>query len=207
VFFVAVTVAGQLFFCSLAAYAFARLNFPGKRWIFGLLLTSLMVPGVVLFIPNYITMRDLGWLNTYQGMIAPFLLFSPFALFFMRQFFLGFPKELEESARLDGASHFTVFRKIVVPASKGPLATLAMLTGIAQWNEFFWPYLMTNTAPNQAKCVLPVCLQAFKSQQPQGGFDWTGLMAGTSLALIPPVLLIVLLGKRVVESLAFSGLK
>jgi multiple sugar transport system permease protein len=201
------SLLGQVFFSSLAAYSFARLRFPGKKFIFGLFLTALMIPGVVLFIPNYILIKELGWLNTYQGEIAPFFLMTPFAVFFMRQFFLSFPKELEESARLDGASHFTVFRKIVLPASKGPLATLSILSFINLWNEFFWPFLITNTASNGAKRPLTVALQAFKAQQPQGGFDWTGLMAGTTLTILPVVLLVIFLGKRVVESLAFSGLK
>jgi multiple sugar transport system permease protein len=207
VIFTFASLFGQVFFSSLAAYAFARLRFPGKKFLFGIFLTALMIPGVVLFIPNYILMKELHWLNTYQGQIAPFFLMSPFAVFFMRQFFLSFPKELEESARLDGASHFTVFRKIVLPSSKGPLATLSILSFINLWNEFFWPFLITNTASNGAKRPLTVALQAFKAQQPQGGYDWTGLMAGTTLTIIPVVLLVAFLGKRVVESLAFSGLK
>jgi multiple sugar transport system permease protein len=205
--FTGVSLVGQVFFSSLAAYAFARMRFPGRNALFAMLLSALMIPGVVLFIPNYILIKEFGWLNTYQGQIAPFFLMTPFAVFFMRQFFLGFPKELEESARLDGASHFTIFRKIVLPSSKGPLATLSILSTINLWNEFLWPFLMSNTASNGSKYPLTVALNAFKSQQPQGGIDWTGLMAATSLAVLPVILLVVFLGKRVVESLAFSGLK
>lgn len=207
VIFTGVSLVGQVFFSSLAAYAFARLRFPGRNVLFGLLLSALMIPGVVLFIPNYILIKEMGWLNSYQGQIAPFFLMTPFAVFFMRQFFLAFPKELEESARLDGASHFMTFRKIVLPASKGPLATLSILSTINLWNEFLWPYLMGNTASNASKYPLTVALNAFKSQQPQGGLDWTGLMAATSLSVLPVILLVVFLGKRVVESLAFSGIK
>jgi multiple sugar transport system permease protein len=204
VIFVGGAAFGQLFFSTLAAYAFARLHFPGRKVIFTLMLAALMVPGVVLFIPNFILIKDLKWLNSFQGQIAPFFLMTPFAVFFMRQFFLSIPTELEESARIDGASTFTTFRKIIVPVSRGPILTLLILTSINLWNEFFWPWLI---AKDSSKYPLTVALQAFRSQQPQGGIDWTGLMAATSLAIIPTVLLVIFLGRRVVESLQFSGSK
>ena len=118
-------------------------EFPGKRLLFGAFLGSMMLPGVVLFIPNFILVRDLGWLNTMAGMVAPFALMSGFAVFFLRQFFLSVPRELEEAAVLDGAGHFTIFWRVVLPLSTGPLATLAMLTGIGAWNEFFWPFVVS----------------------------------------------------------------
>jgi multiple sugar transport system permease protein len=204
VLFVGIAVVGQLFFSTLAAYAFARIRFPGRNAIFVLMLASLMVPGVVLFIPNFILIKDAGWLNSFQGQIAPFFLMTPFAVFFMRQFFLTIPAELEESARIDGASTFTIFRKIVVPVSRGPILTLTILTTINLWNEFFWPWLI---AKDSSKYPLTVALQAFKSQQPQGGPDWTGLMSATTLAVIPTLVLVIFLGRRVVESLQFSGSK
>ena len=202
--FTFVSLAGQVFFSTLAAYAFARMRFPGRNVLFGLLLAGLMIPGAVLFIPNYIFMKDRHWLNTYQGQIAPFFLMTPFAVFFMRQFFLSFPKEMEESARLDGATPWRIFRSIVLPLSKGPLATLSILSSINLWNEFLWPFLI---AKDNSKYPLTVALQAFKSQQPQGGIDWPGLMAGTVLAIVPVLVLVVVLGRRVVESLQFSGSK
>ncbi len=195
---------GQIFFSTLAAYAFARMTFPGKKFLFALVLAALMVPGVVLYIPNFILMKDLHWLNTYQGQIAPFFFMTPFAVFFMRQFFLGMPKELEEAARIDGASPWTMFRKVALPLASGPLATLAVLTSINLWNEFFWPFLV---AKNESKYPLTVALQAFRSQQPQGGIDWPGLMAGTSLGVIPVIVLIFVFGKKVIESVQFSGSK
>ena len=204
VIFVGVGLVGQLFFSTLAAYAFARLKFPFKKAIFALMLAALMVPGVVLFIPNFILMKDLHWLNSFQGQIAPFFLMTPFAVFFMRQFFLSIPVELEESARLDGATPFTIFRRVVAPLASGPIATLAILTTINLWNEFFWPWLV---AKDKSKYPITVALQSFKSQQPQGGVDWTGLMAATTLAFIPVLVLVMFLGKRVVESIQFSGSK
>ena len=186
------------------AYAFARLRFPGRNIIFGALLTALMIPAVVLFIPNYIFMKDRHWLNTFQGQIAPFFLFAPFAVFFMRQFFLSLPKEMEESARIDGASPWRIFRSIALPLSTGPLATLCILSSINLWNEYFWPFLI---AKDDSKYPLTVALAAFRSQTPQGAPDWPGLMAGTALAVIPVLVLVVVLGRRVVESLQFSGSK
>lgn len=204
VIFTALIVAGQTFFCAMAAYAFARLKFPGRDFIFTLFLIALMIPGIVLFIPNFITIKNLGWLNTMQGLVAPFILMSPFAVFFLRQFFLSLPRETEEAALIDGANPFTIFFKITLPMAQGPLITLAILTTIGMWNEFFWPFLI---GKDDHVFTLPVALQAFRTQTPAGTPDWTGLMAGTFIAIIPVFLLMVVLGRRVVESLAFSGTK
>ncbi|WP_288402839.1 carbohydrate ABC transporter permease [uncultured Deinococcus sp.] len=202
--FTGLIVVGQTFFSAMAAYAFARLRFPGRDFIFTLFLIALMIPGIVLFIPNFITVKNLGWLNTMPGMVAPFILMSPFAVFFLRQFFLSLPRETEEAAYIDGASPLTIFFRITLPMSQGPLVTLAILTTIGMWNEFFWPFLI---AKDEASYTLPVALQVFKTQTPQGTPDWTGLMAGTFIAILPVFLLLVVMGRRVVESLAFSGTK
>ncbi len=200
--FTALVVVMQTASSAMAAYAFARLEFPGKRVLFMLFMASMMLPGVVLFIPNFILVRDLGWLNTMAGMVAPFALMSGFAIFFLRQFFLAMPRDLEEAALLDGASPWLTFRKIALPLNVTPLATIAMLTGIGAWNEFFWPYIV---APDEASQLLPVALLSFKAQSPQGAIDWTGLMAAASIALIPTLVLLLLAGRRVVESVQFSG--
>jgi multiple sugar transport system permease protein len=202
--FTGLIVFGQTFFSAMAAYAFARLKFPGRDVIFTMFLIAMMIPGIVLFIPNFITIKNLGWLNTMPGMVAPFVLMTPFAVFFLRQFFLSLPRETEEAAFLDGAGPFTIFWRITLPMSQGPLATLAILTTIGMWNEFFWPFLI---AKDEASFTLPVALQVFKSQTPQGIPDWTGLMAGTFITAIPVFLMLIILGRRVVESLAFSGTK
>ncbi|PNY82150.1 carbohydrate ABC transporter permease [Deinococcus koreensis] len=204
VIFTGVIVVFQTLFSAMAAYAFARLRFPGRDAIFFAFLTAMMIPGIVLFIPNFITIKTLGWLNTYQGMVAPFVLMTPFAVFFLRQFFLSLPRETEEAAVLDGAGSVTIFWRIVVPMSQGPLATLAILTTIGMWNEFFWPYLISK---DPATYPLPVALQAFKSQTPQGSPDWSGLMAGAFISILPIFVLMTVLGRRVVESLQFSGAK
>jgi multiple sugar transport system permease protein len=200
--FTSIVVAMQISFAAMAAYAFARLRFPGRDLIFGLFVGSMMVPGVVTLIPNFILIKDLGWLNTMAGMVAPFCLMQGFSVFFLRQFFLSIPRDLEEAALLDGATHLFIFVRVVLPLSVTPLATIAMLTGINMWNEFFWPFLV---AKEEARQVLPVALQSFKSQTPQGQPDWTGLMAATAVTVLPTVVLLVAFGRRVVESVQFSG--
>ena len=200
--FTGIIVVLQTTFSAMASYAFARLRFPGREVIFGLFVASMMVPGVVTFIPNFILIKDLGWLNTMAGMVAPFCLMQGFSVFFLRQFFLSVPRDLEEAALLEGATHFQIFWRIVLPLSVTPLATIATLTGINMWNEFFWPYLV---AKDEMQQVLPVALQSFKSQTPQGQPDWTGLMAATAITVLPTLLLLLALGRRVVESVQFSG--
>jgi multiple sugar transport system permease protein len=200
--FTGVIVTLQTACAAMAAYAFARLRFPGRQLLFGLFIASMMVPGVVTFIPNFILIKDLGWLNSMVGMVAPFCLMQGFSIFFLRQFFLSIPHDLEEAARLEGASHLTIFWRVVLPLSLTPLATIATLTGINMWNEFFWPYLVSK---DEAMQVLPVALQSFKSQTPQGQPDWTGLMAATAITVLPTVLLLLGFGRRVVESVQFSG--
>jgi multiple sugar transport system permease protein len=202
VLFTAIVVVLQIACAAMAAYAFARLRFPGKNALFGLFVASMMVPGVVTFIPNFVLLKQLGWLNTMAGMVAPFCLMQGFSVFFLRQFFLSIPRDLEEAALLDGANHLYVFLRIVVPLSVTPIATIAMLTGINMWNEFFWPYLV---AKDESLQVLPVALQTFKTQTPQGQADWTGLMAAATIAVLPTVVLLIALGLRVVESVQFSG--
>ena len=200
--FTSLVVVLQTASSAMAAYAFARLRFPGRQLLFALFMGSMMLPGVVLFIPNFILIRDLGLLNTMAGMVAPFALISGFSIFFLRQFFLALPRDLEEAARLDGASPWLTFRRIVLPLNLTPLATVAMLTGIGAWNEFFWPFIVS---PGEEHLVLPVALQAFKAQSPQGQVDWTGLMAASSIALLPTLLLLLAAGRKVVESVQFSG--
>jgi multiple sugar transport system permease protein len=200
--FTGIIVVVQVSFAAMAAYAFARLRFPGRNVVFGMFVGSMMVPGVVTMIPNFILIKDLGLLNTMAGMVAPFCLMQGFSIFFLRQFFLSIPRDLEEAALLDGATPLYIFTRVVLPLSITPLATIAMLTGINMWNEFFWPFLV---AKDEAMQVLPVALQAFKSQTPQGQPDWTGLMAATAITVLPTILLLVTLGRQVVESVQFSG--
>ena len=200
--FTALAVVPQIACSAMAAYAFARLRFPGRRLIFFLFLSATMIPGVVLFIPNFILIKDLGWLNTFQGMAAPYALMTPFAVFFLRQMFLSTPRELEESALIDGASYFAIFFRIVLPIHRSALATLTILTALAAWNEFFWPFLVGRS---ESVRVMAVAINAFRQQQAGGTPDWSGLMACTVLGIVPIAVLLVLFGRKVVESFQYAG--
>jgi multiple sugar transport system permease protein len=200
--FTALAVIPQIFFSATAAYAFARLKFPGRDLLFFLFIAATMIPGAVLFIPNFILIRDLGWLNTFQGMAAPYALMTPFAVFFLRQMFLSTPKDVEEAARIDGASYFSIFFRVILPMHTASLATLAILTTVSTWNEFFWPFLIGR---EEGVRVIAVAINAFRTQQQAGSPDWTGLMACTVLGMIPMIALLVFFGRKVVESFQFSG--
>lgn len=199
-----VITLGQVTFSATAAYAFARLHFPLRDKLFGLYVAALMVPVIVTLIPNFILIRRLGWVNTFQGIIAPYFLMTPFAVFFLRQFFLGINRELEEAAMLDGASIFGIFWRIILPISRPPLVTLGIITFITYWNEYLWPLVVGR---EESVRVLTVALGVLRQQTPQGAPDWTGLMAGTTLSIIPTFLIFLFVGRKVIDSIQFTGFK
>jgi multiple sugar transport system permease protein len=202
---VATTITlGQVFFSSMAAYAFARLRWPGRDAAFFVFLTALMIPPIFVQLPNFILIRDLGLLNTLAGIILPFFFMTPFAVFFMRQFFLGISREVEESARIDGAGHIRIFFRIILPMSTTPLFTLGLLTYITAWGEYFWPLLVGRAEESR---VLTVALGIFRSQTPQTGPDWAGLMAGTLIAALPVFVLFCVFGRKLIDNLGYSGIK
>ena len=204
IIFSSITTAGAVFFSAMAAYAFARLRWKGRNFVFSLFLGTMLVPPIFTALPNFLLIKNLDLLNTMLGMVLPYLFMTPFAIFFLRQFFLNMSREVEEAAMLDGAKHLRIFFQIVLPNAAAPLATLALLTFIGQWNEYFWPLLV---GQDESVRVLTVGLGVFKSQSPQGAPDWSGLMAATLVAAIPVLLLFIAFGKRVVNSIGFSGIK
>ena len=195
---------GQVTFCSMSAYAFARLKFPGRDKIFFLFLTAMMIPPIFTLIPNFVLIKNLGWLNTFPGISAPFFLMTPFAIFFLRQFFLGISTEVEEAALLDGAGRWKIFRQLIIPMMAAPLATLAVLTYVTAWHEYMWP-LVTGDSANVR--VLTVALNAFKSSTPTTAPPWGPLMAATFLAALPLLIMFVAMAKRMVDAIGFSGIK
>src|SRR3954471_23689361 len=195
---------GQVTFCSMSAYAFARLRFPGRDKLFFLFLTAMMIPPIFTLIPNFVLIKDLGWLNTFPGIVAPFFLMTPFAVFFLRQFFLGISKEVEEAALLDGAGRWKIFRQLILPMSAAPLATLAVLTYITAWHEYMWPLV---AGDSEKVRVLTVALNAFKSSTPTIAPPWGPLMAARSLAAVPLLVLFTLRARRMVDAIGFSGIK
>jgi multiple sugar transport system permease protein len=202
--FTAAVVTGTVVFAVCAGYALARLRFRGRNAIFYILMAGLLAPSMFITIPNFILILKLHLLNTFAGTIAPFVFGSPFAVFFMRQFFISFPKEIEEAAEIDGLGVFARLRKIVLPMSTPPIFTLALITGVTAWNEYLWPYLVSNGEQNR---VLTVALRVFLSQTPQGSPDWSGLMAASTLTLIPVVLTLAVFGKKMIGSIQLNGFK
>ncbi|MDP8905121.1 MAG: carbohydrate ABC transporter permease [Chloroflexota bacterium] len=186
---------------SLAAYAYARMEFRGRKVMFALLLATLVMPGIMFLIPNYITVAGLGWLGTYQGVIAPGLA-GVFGVFFLRQFFLSLPRELEEAAYVDGATVWQTFFKVVLPLSGGALATLGVITFLASWNDFLWPLLMTGS--NRQMQTLPVGLATLQGQYT---FDYGKLMAGALILSVPVLLLYVVAQRFIIRSISTTGLK
>ena len=200
---VAMTAArtlGQLLFCSLAAYAFARLRFPGRRVLFGLFLSVLMVPPQLFVIPQYQIIARLGWLNSLAALIVPGL-FSAFGTFLLRQFFLGLPVELDEAARLDGASPLRIWWSVMLPLARPGLVALGILTALWSWNDFFWPLVVNN---DPQKMTLSAGLA---SLQGQFTTDYPVLMAGSLLACLPVLVIFVVLQRQFVEGIAFTGSK
>ena len=197
---VAITI-GNLIFCSMLGYALAKLHFPGKRVIFALVLGTLMIPGVVTFVPLFVLVSNLGMVNTFPGLIFPFLA-GPFGVFLMRQFFQSLPDELIHAARVDGAGEFRIFWSIMLPLCRPALATLGILTFLASWNNFLWPLVV---AQSEEKYTLPVALAIYAIGENNSDY---GLLMAFSVAIIVPVLLVFLvLQKHFVRGIAMTGIK
>ncbi|MEV0381335.1 carbohydrate ABC transporter permease [Nonomuraea sp. NPDC050643] len=196
--------AGQVFFSAMAAYAFARLRWRHREKVFAFFLAGLMIPAIFTLLPNFVLIKQLGLVDTVLGIALPSMLMTPFAVFFLRQFFLTISREVEEAALVEGASKTRVFFRLILPISAAPIATLSILTYITAWNEYFWPLMVSYTDNSR---VLTVALGVFKSQSPQTGPDWAGLMAATLVAALPMLVLFLFFARRIVNSIGFSGIK
>lgn len=194
----------QTFSCAMAAYAFSRLHWRGRDLVFMIFLGSMMIPTIFTLLPNFILIKNLGLVDTLPGIMLPTLLISSFAIFFLRQFFNNISREVEEAALIDGASKVRVFFTLILPMSSAPLATLALLTYMTTWNEYFWALMVSYTDQSR---VLTVALAVFRAQSPQSGPDWSGLMAATLIAAAPMLILFALFAKKIVNSIGFSGIK
>jgi sn-glycerol 3-phosphate transport system permease protein len=193
-------VVGQLLTASLAAYAFAFLPFPGKNLLFLTFLATLMVPWEATIIPNYITIRDLGWLDTYQGLAVPFMA-TGFGTFLLRQNFLQIPRDLYDAAIVDGAGRFRFLWQIVLPLSRPALGTLAVYSYLATWNQYFWPLLVTNQPLMRTVQVGIVQLRYEETLR------WGIVMAGVVMVVIPTIALLVLGQRQLVRGLTAGAIK
>lgn len=195
-----VTTLVQVIFCAMAAYAFARIDFPFKNVIFILILSVLMVPGQIFLIPQYLIIQKVGLLDTIPALFLPNL-FSAFGTFLLRQFFMSLPKELEEAALLDGCNRYQIFGKIMLPLVKPGIVSLVIFTAKFAWNDFMWP-LIVNTSPKMMTLG-----PALSTLQGQYTTKYPMQMAGAVMAVIPIILLFFVFQKQFIEGVAQSGIK
>lgn len=196
-----IVTIGQLIVASMGAYAFARLRFPGRDRIFLLYLATMIIPTQVTLIPQYVLISQFGWVNSYAALTAPFLS-SAFLTFLLRQFFLSIPRDLEDSARLDGAGYFRTFATIVIPLSGPALATSALLAFMGSWTNFLWPLIVTRSRDLR---TVPVGLAAL--QEEMSTTNYAQIMAGSVLAMLPMFILFLFLQKYIIASVATTGLR
>lgn len=199
--YVAVVLVGQLVFSILAAYAFARLEFPGRDLLFWLYVATLMVPTVVTVVPLYLMMTDAGLRNTFWGIVLPYLFGSPYAIFLLREYFRGIPQELVDAARIDGAGTWRILVRIIVPLSRPIIVTLGMITIVSHWNNFMWPLIVTS---GNTWSVVTV---ATASMQSQYNGNWTLVMAATTFAMAPLIVMFLVFNRKIVESISITGFR
>lgn len=194
-------VTGNLLFCSMAGYAFAKIEFAGKRLLFSLVLTMLIIPGVTTFVPLFVLVSNMGLSNSYLGLVLPFLV-TPLGVFLMRQFIKDIPESLVEAARLDAAGEIRIFLRVILPLCRPALATLAILTFLAQWNNFLWPLVIAQTEEHY---TLPVALALFSVGA--NGTNYGLLLAGAVTVVTPIILLFLVLQKHFVQGIANTGIR
>ena len=193
--------AGNVVFCSMLGYALAKLHFPGKKILFAVVLATLMVPGVVTFMPLFVMVANMGLVNTHAGLILPFLA-GAFGVFLMRQFIGGIPDELLDAARVDGAGEHYIFWRIVMPLCGPALATLTILTFLASWNSFLWPLVV---ATSQDMFTLPVAVAFLATGQTETNVAL--LMAGSVVVIMPVIVVFILLQRHFTQGIAMTGIK
>lgn len=190
----------QVVTSALAAYAFARLEFFGKNFLFILYLATLVIPNQVTMLPLFLLVSRLGWIDTYQALVVPFLA-NAFAVFFLRQFFAGLPRELEDAARVDGAGRLRILIQIILPLARPALATITLFIFLAEWDSYLWPLIVTNS---QAMRTLPIGLRFFVEES---GAQLNYMMAGALMAIIPIILLFFVAQRQFIEGIAMTGTK
>jgi len=193
--------AAKLITSVLAAYGFTQFRFPGREMLFYLCLLTIFVPFAVTMLPNYLFVAGMGWLNTFPGAIVPNMA-DALGIFLMRQAIRSVPASLVEAARLDGAGHFRILRRVLLPVVKPSLVALGILFFINSWNEYFWPLLVLS---DKTMYTLPVALQTFTNLE--GGTDWGAMMAAATLTSLPPLAAYLATQRYVVETFVQSGLK
>jgi len=196
-----VVVLLQVGFSVMAGYAFARVRFPGREAVFWVYLATLMVPPAVTIVPLYLEMVQLGARNTFWGLVLPYLFGSPYAIFLLREYFRGIPQDLVDAARIDGAGHWRILTRIMVPLARPVIATLGLITVVTHWNNFLWPLIITS-GPTWGVITVTTA-----SMQSQYNGNWTLVMAATTTAMAPLILLFIVFNKQIVNSIAITGFR
>jgi multiple sugar transport system permease protein len=187
--------------CAMAAYAFARIRFPGNNVLFGIFLATMMVPFQLTIIPLYIILGELNWIDTHLALIVPASLFNAFGVFLLRQYVRGIPLELEEAAAIDGANRVRTFITVILPLLRTPMTALGIFVFLFQWNNFFQPLIFLNS---EELFTIPLVVNYFKGAYSS---DWTSLMAATTMAAMPMLIVFIIAQKQIVEGIALSGSK
>lgn len=191
----------SLITCAMAAYAFARMRFPGNNILFGIFLATMMVPFQLIVIPQYLILGELRWIDTHLALIVPPALFNAFGVFLLRQYVRGIPLELEEAAAIDGAGRIKIFLTMILPLLRTPMVALGIFIFLGQWNNFLAPLIFINT---DTLFTLPLWVAQFKGAYSS---DWGGLMAATSLSAVPFLIIFIIAQRQIVEGIALSGSK
>jgi multiple sugar transport system permease protein len=197
-----VVTTANIIFCSMVGYALAKLNFRGKKLVFGLVMATLMIPGMVTLVPLFVLVANLGLVDTYPGLMLPFLV-TPFGVFLMRQFIIELPDDLLDAGRIDGASELRIFRQIILPLCGPGVATLGILTFLSTWNSFLWPLVVAQT---QEHYTLPVALALFSKNQ-QVTPNYGLLLAGATVVVVPVLIVFLIFQRRFIEGIATTGIK
>ncbi len=195
-----VTVLSAVFFCSLGGYAFSRYRFPGWGILFILVLSTLMIPTEMLILPWFQLMVDLGWVNSFQGLMWPHLIHG-FGIFLMKQFIDGVPEDLLDAARVDGMSEFGIFTRVVLPLVRPALAALGILTFLGVWNDFLWPVIVTTQID---MWTVAMGIGSYTAELAQ---DWNLQMAAATIASIPVLIIFIIFQRQIIEGIALTGLR
>ena len=200
-FIAVVSMAGVLFFTSLAAYSFAKIRFRRSGFYFGMIFATMLIPSQILLIPMYVLFAKIGWVDTYLPLIVPQVMINGYGVFLIRQFMVGIPDSYIEAAKLDGLGHFGIYWQIMLPLSKPPLITLGVFTFIGNWNNFFGALIYLDS---EEKFTLPLLMNIFRSQYT---VEWGTLMAGATITVLPLIVIYLFAQKSFIEGIAMTGVK
>lgn len=200
-FIAVIATAGVLFTCSIAAFAFAKMHFPGEKKLFGIIFATMLIPSQVTLIPLYVIFSKMGWIDTHLPLIVPQVMVNAYGVFLIRQFMITIPDSYIEAVKLDGGGYFRIYSHIMLPLCKPALITLGMFTFVGNWNNFVGPLIYLNS---EELFTLPLIINSFRSAY---AVEWGLLMAGSTVAVVPLLIIYLFVQKSFIEGIAATGLK